>query len=305
MAIPDYQSLMLPILELASDKKEHSIREAIDGLSEKFGLSDAEKTELLPSGQQYVFENRVGWARTYLKKAGLLNTTKRSYFQISDEGIKVLDSKPKRIDAKYLTRFPQFLEFKTKKKERVTEHGWITQVDEIDAPTPQEFIELGYQKIRDDLAQDILTNIKNCTPKFFEKLVVELLLKMGYGGSRIDAGEAIGQSGDGGIDGIIKEDRLGLDVIYLQAKRWEGVVGSKEIRNFVGSLVGKKATKGVFLTTSDFTKDAKEYIETVNHKVVLIDGEKLTQLMFEFNLGLQTTNTYEIKRIDVDYFSEE
>lgn len=305
MAIPDYQTLMLPVLELAADKKEHSIREAIDTLSDKFRLSDPERTELLPSGQQYIFENRVGWARTYLKKAGLLKTTKRSFFQITDEGTRVLDSKLKQIDIKYLQQFPQFLEFRTKKKPKEIVHAWITHVDGVETQTPQELIEFGYQKIRNDLAQDILMSIKDCSPRFFERLVVELLLKMGYGGSRIDAGEAIGQSGDGGIDGIIKEDKLGLDVIYLQAKRWEGVVGSKEIRNFVGSLVGKKATKGVFITTSSFTNDALDYIETVNHKVVLIDGEKLTQLMFEYNLGLQTINTYDIKRIDIDYFTED
>src|SRR3989338_780233 len=275
---------MLPLLKMAEDEQEHSIREAIDGIADLFKLSEQERKELLPSGQQYIVDNRVGWARTYLKKAGLLESPRRSYFRITDLGRDVLKKNPPRIDVKFLEQFPLFIEFRNTKKER-GEHE-EQEAESSSSKTPQELLEYGYQKIRKDLSQELLGFVKQSSPRFFEKLVVELLLAMGYGGSRKDAGQAIGQSGDGGIDGIIKEDKLGLDVIYLQAKRWEGVVGSKEIRNFVGSLVGQKANKGVFITTSGFTKDALEYVKTITHKNILIDGEMLTQLMIENGIGV-------------------
>lgn len=303
MAIPDYQTIMLPLLKFAGDKQEHSIRETIEHIAVLFKLNEQDRKELLPSGQQYVIDNRVGWARTYLKKAGLLETPKRSYFTITDLGLEVLRKNIPEINIKYLAQFPQFVEFRSKKEKDDSEEP--EEVATNSSQTPQELLEYGYQKIKKDLAQEILSVVKQCSPRFFEKLVVELLLKMGYGGSLKDAGKAVGQSGDGGIDGIIKEDKLGLDVIYLQAKRWEGVVGSGEIRNFVGSLVGQKANKGVFITTSGFTKDSLEYVKTITHKVILIDGEMLTQLMIENDVGVSKVISYDVKKIDSDYFVEE
>ncbi len=298
MPIPDYQSIMLPLLKFVGDKKEHSIREAIEYIAKIFNLSEEEKKEVLPSGQQYIIDNRVGWARTYLKKAGLLESTKRSYFKITNLGLEVLQKNPKEINVKFLEQFPQFIEFRNlRKEEEEEEEENLTQ-------TPQELLEYGYQRIKKDLASELLNLVKKSSPRFFEKLVVELLIKMGYGGSLKDAGKAIGQSGDGGIDGIIKEDKLGLDIIYIQAKRWENVVGSKDVRNFVGSLAGQKASKGVFITTSSFTKDALEYVKTIPHKVILIDGEILAQLMIENDVGVSKITSYDIKKIDSDYFEE-
>lgn len=294
---------MLPLLKYAGDNQEHTIREAIDHIADTFKLTDQDRKEVLPSGSQYIIDNRVGWARTYLKKAGLLESPKRSYFKISQLGLDVLKKNPAEINVKFLEQFPLFIEFRNTKKEK-DEHE-EQEVEPGSSQTPQELLEYGYQKIKKDLAQELLGFVKQSSPRFFEKLVVELLLSMGYGGSRKDAGQAIGQSGDGGIDGIIKEDKLGLDVIYLQAKRWENVVGSKEIRNFVGSLVGQKANKGVFITTSGFTKDALEYVKSIAHKVILIDGEMLTQLMIENNIGVSKIISYDIKKIDSDYFVEE
>lgn len=294
---------MLPLLKFAGDNQEHTIREAIEHIADSFKLTEQDRKEVLPSGSQYIIDNRVGWARTYLKKAGLLESPKRSYFKITSLGLDVLKKNPLEINVKFLEQFPLFIEFRNIKKEKDEEEEH--EVESGSTQTPQELLEYGYQKIKKDLSQELLGFVKQSSPRFFERLVVELLLSMGYGGSRKDAGQAIGQSGDGGIDGIIKEDKLGLDVIYLQAKRWEGVVGSKEIRNFVGSLVGQKANKGVFITTSGFTKDALEYVKTITHKVILIDGEMLTQLMIENNIGVSKVISYDIKKIDSDYFVEE
>lgn len=300
MAVPDFQSIMLPLLEFASDKKEHSVREAIEYLADFFKLHEEEKKVLLPSGQQYVFDNRVGWARTYLKKAGLLEATRRAFFKITDLGLEVLKNPPPKIDVKFLQQYPQFQEFITSTRKK----GDRKEEDYESERTPQELLEIGYEKIREDLAQELLARVQETSPRFFEKLVIDLLLKMGYGGSLKDAGESVGRSGDGGIDGIIKEDKLGLDVIYIQAKRWNNPVGAQEVRNFVGSLVGRHASKGVFITTSTFTKDALDYIKTINYKVILIDGEKLAQLMIEHNVGVSKVSNYEIKRVDLDYFEE-
>ncbi|HOQ31829.1 MAG TPA: restriction endonuclease [Candidatus Hydrogenedens sp.] len=301
MPIPDYQSIMLPLLKFPGDKKEHSIRESIEHIANIFNLSEEERREVLPNGQQYIIDNRVGWARTYLKKAGLLESTKRSYFKITDLGLEVLQKNPKEINVKFLEQFPQFIEFRNLRKEK----GEEEKEEENLTQTPQELLEYGYQRIKKDLASELLNLVKKSSPRFFEKLVVELLIKMGYGGSLKDAGKAIGKSGDGGIDGIIKEDKLGLDIIYIQAKRWENVVGSKEVRNFVGSLAGQKANKGVFITTSSFTRDALDYVKTIPHKVILIDGETLAQLMIENDVGVSKVTSYDIKKIDSDYFEEE
>ena len=298
MAIPDYQSLMLPLLKLLSNGQELSLREAIGILSEKFQLTDEEKKELLPSGLQPVIDNRVGWARTYLKKAGLVESTRRGYIIITHRGLEALQQNPSEINHAFLVQYPEYVEFKSRKIPDKNDNG-------DGKTTPEEMIEEGYQRIRQELAQELLSQIKKNTPNFFEKLVVELLVKMGYGGSRRDAGEAIGRAGDEGIDGIIKEDRLGLDIIYIQAKRWENTVGRDEIQKFVRALQGKRAKKGVFITTSDFTSGAISYIQNIDTKVILIDGDRLTQLMIDFDIGVSNVSTYEIKKIDSDYFVDE
>ncbi len=293
---------MLPLLRFASDKNEHTSREAIEFLAKAFHLTPEQRQELLPSGQQPIFDNRVGWARTYLKKAGLLESSKRSIFKITDRGVKVLQQNPPSINTLFLKQFPEYIEFQklSNTTERQTE-----LVDDSTKNTPEETLEEAYQTIRKSLTEDLLTKIKTYPPVFFEKLVVELLVKMGYGGSIKDAGKAVGKSGDEGIDGIIKEDKLGLDVIYIQAKRWENVVGRPEIHRFVGALAGQGAKKGIFITTAKFTNEAREYIPRNETKIVLIDGEQLAQFMIDYNLGVSTVSTYEIKKIDSDYFGDE
>lgn len=308
MAIPDYQSIMLPLLKLAGDRNEHSLRETIETLAEEFKLTPSERKELLPSGQQAIFDNRVGWARTYLKKAGLLETTRRGYFCISDRGLKVLQNRPPTINNKFLEQFDEYLEFRNKRnssQQESTQKNSIIETPEESLETPEESLESAYQKLREDLAAELLQAIFDCSPTFFERLVVDLLVKMGYGGSRKEAGQALGKSGDGGIDGIIKEDKLGLDIIYIQAKRWEGTVGRPEIQKFAGALQGYRAKKGIFLTTSGFSKEAIEYVKYIDSKIILIDGERLSEYMIDYNVGASPIASYEIKRIDSDYFLEE
>lgn len=302
MAIPDYQTCMLPFLRYLADGNEHTLRDTEESLAEHFGLTPAERAELLPSGQQGIFKNRIGWARTYLKKALLLDSPKRGIFRITERGLNTLAANPTKIDVKYLEQFPEFIEFREISK---TENGTIT-APEATPPktTPEEAIELAYQGIRELLSQELLSRILACSPTFFEQLVVELLVKMGYGGSRRDAGERIGQTGDGGIDGIIKEDRLGLDTIFIQAKRWQGTVGRPEIQKFVGALQGQRAKKGVFITTSSYTSEAADYASRIDTKVVLIDGKRLADLMIDFDVGVAAAASYVVKRIDTDYFEE-
>jgi restriction system protein len=299
MPIPDYQSIMLPLLRAVGDEKEHSIRSIIEDLAVSFDLSESERRELLPSGQQEVFGNRVGWARTYLKKAGLVESPKRGEVRITERGNKVLDSKPNRINVQFLEQFPEFIQFRSIKKER------DTQADVPDVETPAEVLENAFQSIRQSLAADLLEQIRQSPPALFEKIVVELLVTMGYGGSRKDAGEAVGKSGDEGIDGIIKEDRLGLDIIYIQAKRWANTVGRPEIQKFAGALQGQRAKKGIFITASDFSKDARDFASRIDSKIVLVDGHELAQFMIDNNIGVAPVTNYEVKRIDSDYFAEE
>ncbi len=248
--------------------------------------------------------NRVGWAATYLRKAGLLEATRRGHFKIPRRGLDVIAQNPSAINVRFLKQFPEFVEFQAIRSES---NGIPRDEEEtVDSRTPEESLEIEYQKIRSNLASQLLDRIKQSSPAFFEKLVVELLVKMGYGGSRSDAGRAVGKSGDGGIDGIIKEDRLGLDVIYIQAKRWDGnAVGRRDVQQFAGALQGQRANKGIFLTTSRFTDEAHSYVSTIGSKIVLIDGEQLAQLMIDHNVGVSSSATYEIKRIDSDYFTEE
>lgn len=302
MAIPDYQMCMLPLLRFLADEKEHPLRETEEALAVQFNLSAAERAELLPSGQQGIFRNRVAWARTYLKKAGLLESPKRAIFKITERGKQALIANPPKIDAKYLEQWTEFVEFKDASRSN-TDSTRIIELP-FGTTTPEEAIETAYQGLHEQLGQEILSRILSCSPTFFEQLVVELLVKMGYGGSRRDAGERIGQSGDGGIDGIIKEDRLGLDAIYIQAKRWQGSVGRPEIQKFVGALQGQRAKKGVFITTSSYTAEAIDYASRIDTKVVLIDGNQLAGLMIDFDVGVSISASYVVKRADSDYFEE-
>jgi len=303
MSIPDYQTLMLPLLRFAADGKDHTTREAVEILATEFQLTPAERSELLASGQQAIFNNRIGWANSYLKKAGLLESPRRGILRITPRGKQTLSENLTKIDIRYLERFPEFIEFRDASRNN-RETTTTESVSIATEQTPEEVLELAHQNLRLSLAQDILSRILACSPTFFERLVVELLVKMGYGGSRRDAGERIGQSGDGGIDGIIKEDRLGLDTIYIQAKRWQGSVGRPEIQKFVGALQGQRAKKGVFITTSSYTADATDYVSRIDTKVVLIDGQLLANLMMDFDIGVSVSASYIVKRIDSDYFEE-
>lgn len=302
MAIPDYQTVMLPLLRFLEDEKEHNIGEVVDSLAEKFNLSPEERQQLLGSGQQTVIRNRAGWARTYLKKAGLIASTRRGFFRITESGKKVLASKPERIDVKYLERFPEFLAFRELRHDRPDEPAVVSSTGEA---TPEEALDSAYQRLRFDLEAELLEQVKAASPSFFERLVVELLVRMGYGGTLRDAGQAVGKSGDGGIDGIIKEDRLGLDLIYIQAKRWDGTVGRPEVQKFAGALQGHRARKGVFITTSSFSGDALEFTSRIESKIVLIDGAALAKHMIDHNVGVSISRSYEVKKIDSDFFSEE
>lgn len=300
MPIPDYQTIMLPLLLHIGDTQEHSLGESIASLTKKFDLTDQERRQLLPSGQQPIFDNRVAWARTYMKKAGLLESTRRGYFKISERGIDVLSHNPSRIDARFLRQFPEFIEFRslTKKKDD-------SEINNTSDATPEESLERAYANLRSGLVTDVLHQLKSTPPSMFEKIVVDLLLKMGYGGSKKDAGQAIGKSGDEGIDGIIKEDKLGLDIIYIQAKRWENPVGRPEIQKFAGALQGKRAKKGIFITTSSFSTEARQYAANIDTKLVLLDGEEMAELMIDHSVGVTSVVSYNVSRLDTDYFVEE
>ncbi len=305
MSIPDYQTLMLPVLRLASDKEEHRFRDSIESLAVEFRLSDEEQNELLPSGNQAVFNNRVGWARSYLKQAGLLTSPKRGHFKITEQGLKLLSENPAKINVSLLERYPEFLEFRNRKKDPSKNYEENAVIEMIASETPEDALASAYRTLRKNLEDEILISVKDSSPSFFERLVVDLLVKMGYGGNRQDAGRALGKTGDGGIDGIINEDQLGLDVIYIQAKRWEGTVGRPEIQKFAGALQGQRARKGVFITTSNFSKEALEYVSMIDSKIILIGGERLAALMAEHNVGVSIVGQYEVKKIDSDYFDEE
>lgn len=302
MAIPDYQTIMLPLLKLAGDKQEHSLWQTIDTLADQFNLNNEERRELLSSGHKAIFDNRVGWARTYMKKAGLLELPRRGYFRITDRGLEVLKRNPPRIDVKFLFQFKEFQEFRAFRREKTTVQE---EVKEEQERTPEEILGDAYQNLRDSLANDLLEQTKSSPPSLFEKIVVDLLVKMGYGGSRKDAGKAIGKTGDEGIDGIIKEDPLGLDIIYIQAKKWGNTVSRPEIQKFAGALQGKRARKGIFITTSNYTREARDFVSSIDTKIVLIDGDQLAQFMIDHNIGVSPSATYETKRIDLDYFTEE
>ncbi len=306
MAVPDFQSIMLPLLQLMNERdNEVSNAVVVQTLGQRLNLSENDLREMLPSGNQRRFVNRVAWAIAHMKKALLLEPTKRGYCQITARGRELIAKLPEKIDLKLLDEYPEHRSF-NKRAESSNDDSSIQTTEEPEAKsTPSEALENAHQNLRDELADELLRKIKSVTPAFFEQSVVELLVKMGYGGSLHDAGRAVGRSGDGGIDGIIKEDKLGLDVIYIQAKRWESnAVGRPDIQQFAGALQGQRATKGIFITTSRFTDDAKSFVAQIGSKIVLIDGEQLAQLMIDHDIGVATAATYSVKRIDSDYFSE-
>lgn len=302
MAIPGYQEFMYPFLNMLEDGQEHSLRESYIRLADEFNLTEQEREEMLPSGKQRILHNRVEWTRTYLKKAGLLNTIRPGVFVITELGKELLaDPSITEIDNAFLMQFSEFRQFKNKgngQKELVISPIAIER-------TPLEEIESNYKVLKEEAKGDLLDKVKSGTPLFFEKLVVDLLVAMGYGGSMKDAGQAIGRSGDEGIDGIIKEDVLGLDMIYLQAKRWENTVTRPEIQKFAGSLDGQRARKGVFITTSSFSDGAKDFVRMIDKKIILIDGDTLMEYMFTYNIGVSHEETFVIKKVDEDYFGEE
>jgi len=302
-SIPTYEQFMLPLLRFLSDGEVKKLADAYEHLSSHFNLSDEQRRVLLPSGNQSVVENRIGWAKTYLKKAQVIDYPKRGVMSITQRGLDLLATNPATLTQQTLTKYDEFKQFKNKVNNSRGQKQEIQQ-QELDS-TPTETLELAYSTLRSDLAEDLLRQVKSMSPTFFERLVVDLMIALGYGGSRREAGQATSRSSDGGIDGIISEDRLGLDVIYLQAKRWEDSVSRPELQKFAGALQGVRAKKGVFITTSSFTQGAREYVSNVESKIILIDGQALADLMIDFNVGVSTKMKYEVKTIDSDYFTEE
>lgn len=300
MAIPDYQSLMLPLLKFLSDEQEHKTREAVVKLSDDFELSKEERKELLPSGQQPIIDNRIGWARTYMLKAGLLSSPKRGYIKISSKGLEVLKQNPEKINVKFLEQFPDFIEFRTIKIE--TSKDMTKDEDEIEDVTPDELMENGYNSINASLAQELLEKLRTIDPYFFEQVIANLLSAMGYGKSTVTK-----KSGDGGIDGEVNQDKFGLDKIFFQAKRYgeNNSVTARDVRDFVGTLDLHGVNKGIFITTSRFPKDTKDTLNRTPKNIILIDGPKLARLMIEYNVGVSSEKIYEIKKIDSDFFPEE
>ena len=307
MPLPDYQTLMYPLLKLAEDGKSWKIRDSIELLANQFSLTEEETKALLPSGSETVFYNRVRWACTYLKQARLLDSPRRGFFKITPRGTELLGSGISRIDNSVLEQFEEYKAFKNRKKQKeASDASELIESSVNSDQTPEDQIASAYRVIKEKIQKEILESIMNASPTFFEKLVIDLVVRMGYGGSRLDAGKAIGKSGDEGIDGIINEDKLGLDVIYLQAKRWEisRSIGRPEIQKFAGALQGQRARKGIFITTSSFTDQALNYVSKIDSKIILIDGDRLSNLMFEHSVGVSTAGTYELKKIDSDYFDE-
>lgn len=309
MAIPGYQELMLPLLHIAGDGKLHSVSEAMSILAHRLEISEADRNALLPSGTQTRFYNRVTWALTYLSKCSLITKPSRGHFRISERGVEVLSSNPGKIDNAYLSRYPEFKEFKSKRAAKAwdarksDDAGTVASIDDEAIVTPDERLEAAYKELRETLADDLMERVRASTPAFFEQLVVDVLVAMGYGGSRMDAAQVVGKSGDGGIDGVIKEDKLGLDMVYIQAKRWnERSVGPDDIRQFVGSLSENKAHKGVFITCGTFTSGAREAAARANTRIVLIDGDQLAEYMIDFGVGVAEHKSYSVKKLDNDYF---
>lgn len=304
MPIPDFQQFFTPVLKVAADDNVHTRRDIVGNVESMLGITEEDKRELLPSGKQSRFENRVQWAIQYLRRSGLLSNVSRGQYRISERGKTVLATGPAKLDVKFLRQFPEFLEFVDKRSDD-DEDDVSPRVQSASKETPTEQLESTYQALRRELAEDLLDKVRTCSPRYFEQIVVDLLVAMGYGGSHAEAGQKTRYTADGGVDGIIKEDKLGLDSIYLQAKRWEATVGRPVVQAFAGSLEGFRARKGVLITTSQFSSDAREYVDRIEKKIVLIDGEQLAELMIDHNVGVTVQNTYVLKRVDGDYFEEE
>lgn len=301
LAVPDFQSLMLPLLRSLADGAERSTQESLDALARDLGLTEDDVTQLMPSRKAPLFTNRVAWAKLHLKRARLIDSPRRGVYRITERGHEVLKTPVDRLNLAYLAQFPEYIEFRA--RSRTSSDGDATsEINQEDERTPEEYIDYGYGRLRSALADEILTRIAQMPPSFFEKLVVDLLVAMGYGGSQRDAGRAVGPGADEGIDGVIKEDRLGLESIYIQAKRWQGTVGRPDIQRFAGALQGQRARKGIFITTSDFSKEAVAYASTIQNTIVLVNGAELADLMIDHGIGVTLVTTYDIKRLDSDYF---
>ena len=300
--IPDYQTLMRPVLQ-ASATGEVRIGDVVDQLADKLALSDDDREELLPSGKQTKFANRVHWAKSYLKQAGLVRATRRGHFTITDRGREALAETGVEINRVYLERYPEFLEFQSRNRDADIPDT-ATTTSEKDAATPDEVLRAAHRKINAALSAELLDRVREAPPAFFENVIVELLLAMGYGGTSEDAGRALGRSGDDGVDGVIDQDPLGVDQIYVQAKRYKdgNSVGSGAIRDFFGALSIKKAQKGIFVTTSTFSASAVQTARDLGSRIVLIDGVQLAKLLIRYNIGCRDEEVIHLKRIDEDFF---
>lgn len=298
MAVPDFQSLMQPLLSTLQDGGDHAITSIRGDIANHFALTNEDIEERIPSGRVTTFQNRVGWATTYLYRAGLIERPKRAVYRITDRGQQVLAENPKRVDLGVLSQFEEFVEFR---QAGSTKSGAepLTSASDL---TPEERIEDSYGELRTALAEELLDRIHDQSSEFFEQLVLDVLHAIGYGGTREGATERLGKSGDEGVDGVIREDRLGLDTVYVQAKKWTGTVGRPEIQKFVGALQGQNATKGVFIATSSYSLEAVEYAAKVTPRIILVDGSELAQLMIENEVGVAVSRRYLIKRLDLDYF---
>ncbi len=303
MPVPDYQAMMLPVLLSLGAGDPQPVGRIRELVVERLHLTPEDLRELVPSGQKPVFHDRIGWALAYLSQAGALARPKRGVYQITERGKTILAAKPTRVDNETLEQFPEFRDFLN--RHHVSPGKAKQKRSGPETATPEESLDAAFSQVRAAIEADLLQHVLDSPPEFFERLVVELLVKMGYGGTLKDAGEAIGKSGDGGIDGKIKEDRLGLDEIHIQAKRWNGrTVGRPDIQAFAGSLEGVRARKGIFITTSTFSPEAHDYVSRIDKRIVLIDGEKLAALMYDYGVGVATMASYEVRRVDSDYFGE-
>lgn len=305
MAIPDYQTLMLPVLLLAAEG-EKRVADVVDRIADKFGLSQEEREELLPSGRQRVLHNRIHWAKFYMSKAGLISSPARGRFVATEAGKALLATNPDRVDVGLLMQRASFREFYKAGRDGATA-GPADAGLAANTVTPEEQIETAFKSVQLALRTELLERIVQNSPAFFEQLIVDLLVAMGYGGSHKNAAAQLGRSGDGGVDGVVNEDRLGLDRVYVQAKRYAeaNTVGRPDVQAFVGSLVGLGATKGVFVTTSTFSPQARDFVSRLSQRVVLIDGQRLADLMTEYGVGVRVSRAIEFKRLDEDFFAEE
>jgi restriction system protein len=305
MAVPDFQSLMLPVLRAAADG-EISAADLRERVAASVRLTESDLAEMLPSGRQTTFTNRTAWANVFLQRAGLLERARRGVYRISDEGRRVLAGAPERIDMRFLERYPAYVEWRQRSAAGRGDAVEPISVAPDTARTPEEQMAASHAALTSALEGDLLDRVREASPGFFESLIIDLLIAMGYGGGRAEMGQAIGRAGDGGIDGIIKEDALGLDIVYVQAKRYaaQNSVGRSEVQSFAGSLDGVGATKGIFVTTSSFSQGAREFVERIAKRIVLVDGAELARLMVEHKVGVRTRTTYELKKVDEDYFTE-